>query len=325
MKEYIENGFKIKEYSYEDWWEGRAEIRGGKHLINDLDTKEKYYNFLPLDVWDRILSKKRELFEGEVNRNLEWNQKSFLDTLKKSENKERLLQIETEKYDQLFHNEKLPLGNSFFGIRPIEGFNFSDSEIASIRKIYIERIVRGKKDYSLTKSPNMQINIGIGDYHHVRVESMFKYFKWLKEYKIESPITSIIDNQVKKEFANIGYKLKSEYLKNAAVVYDDLIKGELISPTVTLSQFKRIINGGKVVEKVTWIGSISSLRHFSFELARLSNTREKYKVAINCFQKENIELTIEMFHNNRSESKTDINTINKAINRFTETDITTTK
>lgn len=186
MKEYLENGIKVKEYCYEDWWTGKFSNWLGtiKYTVQNNDTKEIFIDYLPAEEYDKIIAKQKELFLQKVAEEVKHFKLRFDSTYESSENKDYFQKNEIEKYEKLLFQEKFRLpGILMSNEMPIQGLPYSVLQIRDIRELYDKLIVKGDKDYSKTSSPNCQFGIGVGDFHNVRVEAIAQYYEWIKIYK----------------------------------------------------------------------------------------------------------------------------------------------
>ncbi|MEJ7737439.1 MAG: hypothetical protein WKF97_08435 [Chitinophagaceae bacterium] len=235
MKKYYENWtnpktqeaeqIEVQEYDFMDWWEGRISgpWQPGKHLVLNTTEQKYHYDLLKEEEWSKIEERRKAIYFDQVERLTE----GFIHTFKKryeiSEAKDRLLQIEIERYEKLLFAEKLPISvrtNRHFPLdeiylpsgeipdfskmiaKGVEGLNpdykgetvqlFKPSklntiDICEIRDIYEKIIVNGIRDFAFTNSPNCQIKIGAGDSPFVRVESIAKYYNWLLDFKNKTP------------------------------------------------------------------------------------------------------------------------------------------
>ena len=222
MKGYFENGLKVNEYSYEDWWNGQFNYWHGtlRHLVEVAETKEIYIAYLPADEYDKICIKQKELFLNKVNDELVNLKRRFESTYHISENKKLLLQTEVENYEKLLFADKLKLSGILMSTeKPIKNFPYSAIDIDGIRNLYSELIVKGNKNYTLTTSPNCQFGIGAGDFHNVRVEAIAQYYEWLKTYKPKD-IRYWVDRKI---FDDPDYEsMKRQILENGLMIVNSI-------------------------------------------------------------------------------------------------------
>ncbi|MBK8342470.1 MAG: hypothetical protein IPL12_03525 [Bacteroidetes bacterium] len=108
MKEYLENGIKVKEYCYEDWWTGKFSNWLGtiKHTVQNNDTKEIFIDYLPAEEYDKIIAKQKELFLQKVAEEVKHFKLRFDSTYESSENKDYFQKNEIEN-EKLLFQEKL--------------------------------------------------------------------------------------------------------------------------------------------------------------------------------------------------------------------------
>jgi hypothetical protein len=119
----------------------------------------------------------------------------------------------------------------------------------------------------------------------------------------------------------LSFKLKSEIRNRVEFkdIYDALKKGNLISNSTTLPNFKQIFSGNEVVNKIEWIGAISALHIFVSEVWKFQiSGKGKWKTTLNCFTHEK-GLTEKNLQNNKEAKPVDKATIKKATKYFTTT------
>lgn len=215
MKTYFETAINPKtkkkekievfEYSFEDWEQGRISGNwvGGKKLVYNNTEQKHHFDFLPFEEYEKIDVARKKLYWEKVANQLIANKTVFNLTYEKSGNKKRLFEIEIDNAEKTLSNSPL----------------------------YEQLIVRGNREYYYTNSPNSQISIGIGDYHHIKTEALSQFYEWLKDKSNQlnnSMGINFYDNDPKKGGNQISYY---EYLKISGLIEGFSESGMVINPT----------------------------------------------------------------------------------------------
>lgn len=163
---------EVWEYFFEDWENGIISgwENAGKKLIHNVSEKKRRYDILSKDEFMKIDKKCKEIYWQKVNDAFGRMKQRFNVRLSKSRDKERLVNIEIEKYEYLFFPEKRKN-------KPCPP-QFNSTLFLGYDNLYNKLIVEGEQDYSIIN--NSRITIGAGDLHHIKVETYAKFLEWLK-------------------------------------------------------------------------------------------------------------------------------------------------
>lgn len=185
MKEYKKEGKTIREYTFNDWEDGSigGNLKAGMRKITDSKTGDVYYNFISKEEYDKIDVNRQDIYWEKVTKELDGMSDRFEEIYDQSDDPERLLELETNKYEQIF-NKDLKIPNVQAGNEPlIPGLKFSIHQIKSYRDIYYRIIVKGEREFKHTNSPKYPINVN-SDRDFINVEAIAKYIEWLKSFHL---------------------------------------------------------------------------------------------------------------------------------------------
>lgn len=183
MKEYLENGIKVIEYAFEDWAEGAisGNWKSGRTLIENVNTKEKYFGYLPTNEFERIEAKQKQIYQTQIAKEFSDLKNSFEKLYNQSGDKDRLLQSEISKFEFLLYPEKLAITSNNNIDFPIPGLPFDTIRINYLRKIYQKIVVKGEKEYHFIDGPNSKVKAKSS--LNIMVEAIAKYLQWLREFQ----------------------------------------------------------------------------------------------------------------------------------------------
>lgn len=175
--------YEVRVYSFEDWEKGifSGSIEPGKIVFN---TQEKRaYKILNKDEYKKIEEKRKVYYFKKVEKETEKLTSFFKERYERSENKERLLKNEVDNYNKLLfsNSNAIPEINRHGTVLP------KGSDIGSIRYLYNKIIVNGERDFSLTNSPKLGVQIGSGDLHYIAAEAAARYYEFINTFKSQLP------------------------------------------------------------------------------------------------------------------------------------------
>lgn len=177
MLEYKDDkGNLVKEYTFEDFENGLigGNIHLGKCHVTSSSTGDSWYEFMSYENYELIKERRIELYNAKAEKQFLILKTNFAKELEKSDDKNRLIEAEINFCEYAFYPEK----RATLYVPHNERQDYSD--------LYHTIIVRGKKDYNSTNSPSCQFQVGGGDGMYIRIESLAKYYNWLKHIKNET-------------------------------------------------------------------------------------------------------------------------------------------
>lgn len=179
-------GYKVIEYSFADWENGLLSGVTAPYTnrkITNTKTKEVYFETLPKTEFDKILEASKEVYRACCTKRTNELTNSMYIRLNASENKPLLLKQEQETITILLTSPSpvIVLGNTY----PLKGSNYKGDEIASIRKLYQQLVVNGKKDYIIITYPNIQFTKATYGYWHIETEALAQHLKFLESFDLD--------------------------------------------------------------------------------------------------------------------------------------------
>jgi len=169
MKEYKDqSGNLVREFDYQDWRSGEpfGKHGPGKQLIENLDTGEVYYEYVPGEHFRIIRKEQKRIYEQQVGVEYHDMRKIFFKHLEKSQDQEIFINNEVEKIEFLLLRDK---GKN-------TKFKFAVTKLSWCRKLYQELIVNNNRKYHFITPDGAPSEYR----YYIEVEALAQYLGWLR-------------------------------------------------------------------------------------------------------------------------------------------------
>lgn len=197
MKEYKDSqGNIIREFDFNDWKEGKIfdTKEPGKKPLENKDTRELWYEYLPVDQYNLIRKEQEKIYWKKVEDQFARVIEYFKNLINISFNKERLIGKEIEKIEFLL-----------FAKQNISStITFDQTQLSWLRALYPKLIERGEREFHFIDFQGTSPK----DRYHILTETHAKYLEWLKGEKPKYEFDFNKDLKKEKEIERWENKLK---------------------------------------------------------------------------------------------------------------------
>lgn len=177
---------RIKEYTYNDWWEGKYCLATSTTVTkNPLD--ERKFKRIALDKFsseniDKIKEKQINVFEEQVGKKFDSWKQHFTKKINNSQMKEVLLEYEIKQTEDIMFGS-FSVDDSIATTTHWKVIFYTNDLAAIQNHIKTHKINGEALDYSFVHSPNFKYQT---ESYKVYAECLWKYAKWLRDFKLDS-------------------------------------------------------------------------------------------------------------------------------------------